>query len=225
METSNGKTLGVVAVAIAVIALTFSLFNGTSPAPAPSPTNSDNVGGERAGLQEFFDGVKAGNIGSKWIGKTLPPLANAVLLYRNTSGKDVIIDYGEVNVLTSQTASTSYRVHIFATTSSSIVASTDYTALAEGRRSLIGVTLATSTTATTTNSVSSAIIGRGNGAVLVASDSYVFGYIQNLPLEGGGPLCTGAACETATSSNRGFNPVFNIRIHEGSEGRSGAISL
>lgn len=215
MDNSNGKFVGVAAVAIAVIALAISIFGG-----APAPTNNENVAGERAGLQEFFDGIKAGEIGSKWVSETLAPLANNVLLYRNTSGRDVIIDYGEVIYPTGQTASTTYTVSIFATTSASIVSTQNYTALAEGRRSMIQTNVATSSTATTTNSVSN-----GNGAVLVASDSYVFGYIQNLPTGGGGAVCTGSVCETATSSNRGVNPVFNIRIHEGSVSQPGTLSL
>lgn len=219
MDYSNGKFLGVVAVAIAAIALFVSIGSGAS-----APTDP-NAGGERGGLQEFFDGVKAGNIGSKWISKTLPVLANSSKLYCNTSGRDVIVDYGEVNYPTGQTASTTYQVSMFATSSASIPVTQNYTALAEGRRSLIQVSVATSSTATTTNSVYAAGANQGNGAVLVATNSCVFGYIQNLATGGGGPVCTGSVCETATSSNRGVNPVFNIRIHEGAESRPGTLSL
>ena len=70
METSKGTVFGVVAVAIAVIALGISVFGGNS--------GNQNVAGERAGLQEFIDGVKAGDLNTKWVSKTMAPATNSV---------------------------------------------------------------------------------------------------------------------------------------------------
>lgn len=157
-------------------------------------------------------GTKSGDLVETTVAKTLPAGSNSVLLYTNNSGRDVMADFAAITIPTGQTSSTTYQMNVFATTSTSIPATQDYTALAEGRRFLINVLVATSSTATTTNSIFAASTGKGNGAVLVASGSSIFGYIQNLALGGGGPVCTGSVCETATSSNRGTNPIVNVHL-------------
>lgn len=216
-KSSNAVLASVVAVAIAVC----SLFYVVTHTGGPSAVTSDGqqVGGEQAGVQNFYDGAKLGNVGSKWIARNLAQGENSVRLYCNTSGRDAVIHYGEVTYPTGQTASSTYTVNIFATTTTSIPATQNFTSLAEGRRSLIQVSVATSSTATTTSSIYAARANQGNGSVLVASNSCVFGYLQQL-----GPTCNGASCETATSSNRGVNPVFQIQLHEGAE-TSGTIAL
>lgn len=203
-KTSTGLSLGVAAVAIAVIALGFSLFGHSS---------SGNVGGERAGLQEFIDGAKTGDLNSKWIAKAVAPGSNQVLLYRNTSGHDVIADYGDMTITTGSTASSTSKISLFATTSSSVGAWADFgTVVSPSNLKLALINaegVATSSTATTTNAVSSAVHNKGSGAVLVPNNSYLFGYIQQ-DTTACGALTT--ACETATSSNRGFNPLFHVHI-------------
>lgn len=202
-KTSIGVVLGVVvAVAIALLALGMVLFGGNS--------GQTPVGGERAGLQEFNDGIKAGDLASKFVSKKLEPLQNSAKLYCNTTGKDLMLEYGEVVITTGETASTTYLGSIFATTSTSIAAAQDYLAPAFSKQMLLSTKIATSTTASTTNSIMSNRIGQGVGSVLVANNACVFGYLQNV--EASGPACSGGLCETATSSNRGFNPIFNIRI-------------
>lgn len=207
METSNGKKVGVAAVAIAIIALASSFFGG-----APAPTE-DNVGGERAGLQEFIDGIKSGQLSEKWISKKLDASQSSVLLYRNTTGHDVIIDIGSAIILTGETASSTSKISIVATTSASIGTWADFgtlTSVANKKFALVeAYGIATSTTATTTNSVLAAVQNKGNGAVLVPNESYVFGFLQQDTVGCGITL---GICETATSTSRGFNPVFNIRI-------------
>lgn len=216
MESSKGTALGVVAVVIAVVAITIVLIGGKTSAPAPAQNVDQNAGGERAGLQEFKDGIKAGDLGSKWITKTLPPLTTQVKLYCNTTGRDTILDYGSVLVKTGETASSTSKVSIFATTTTDTIAATnDFATIAEGRRALLqALTISTSTTASSTSSVYAARVNQGNGAVVVANNSCVWGYLQQdtTACSSAGAVA-GAACETATSSNRGFNPIFNIRIH------------
>jgi len=199
-----------IAVVISVVALicSFAFKGGSTP--------SDNVSGERAGLQEFQDGIKAGDVNAKWVSRTLAPNTNSVLLYANTTGKDVIVDYGEINVITGETASSTGKISLFATTTSSIPTGVDFSTLAgnAGKNILINsVILATSTTATTTSSVYAATAGKGNGSIIVPDGSYLFGLLQQNTVG-----CLGATglCEVATSSNRGFNPVFNVRIHKSS---------
>lgn len=213
--------IGVVAVAIAILALGISTFGG---APA---SQDQNVGGERAGLQEFVDGIKSGDINGKWISKKMDPLSNSVQIYRNTTGHDVIIDLGSANIITGETASSTSKISVFATTSSSVATWVDFGTLAEGKRALIqGVAIATSSTATSTNSVLSAVQGKGNGFVLVPTDYYVFGVLQQdttaCSIAG---AVNGAACETATSSNRGFNPIFNVHVRSVRNVTSGDYTL
>jgi|CXWL01.1.fsa_nt_gi hypothetical protein len=218
METSNGKFVGVAAVAIAIVALAFSIFGG---AQAPA---GQNVGGERAGLQEFIDGIKAGDLNMKWASAKLPPQATSVQVYCNRTGQDVLSDFGSAVVLTGETASSTTKFSIFATTSTSIATWVDFGTLAEGKRALIqALGIATSTTASTTNSVYAAVQGKGNGAILIPTGSCVYGVLQQdttaCSIAG---AANGAACETATSTNRGFNPIFNVRVHSS---RAGAPSL
>lgn len=157
-------------------------------------------------------GTKSGDAIEKTISKAFPVAGNSVMLYHNTSGRDVLVDFGSITIPTGETASTTYQMSVFATTSSAIPASQDYTALAEARRLLIGTSVATSSTATSTNSVYAAKANNGNGAILVPNNSYVFGYLQNLASGGGGKGCSGSVCETATSTNRGTNPIVNIHL-------------
>lgn len=208
MGNSNGKVFGVAAVAIAIVALVFSFQS--SPAPV---ADDRDVGGERAGVQNFSDGATLGQATERWYAQTLPVRSEEVLLFRNTFGKDVYADYGEANVITGQTASSSYKLYLIATTSSSIGAWADVTTarlLNTHKAALIdGVEIATSTTATTTSSTYALDSGKGNGTVLVPDGSYVFGFLQAVDLM----ACADAACEPATSTNRGFNPQFKVKIH------------
>lgn len=218
METSKGTSVGVVAVAIAILALGISIFH-----TAPAATNDQAVGGERAGLQEFIDGIKAGDLNEKWISKKMAPLSNSVQIYHNTTGHDVIIDLGSAAIITGETASSTSKVSIVATTSSSVATWVDFGTLAEGKRALINaIGIATSSTATSTNSVLAAVQSKGNGFVLVPTDYYVFGILQQDTTACSIAGAAAGACETATSSVRGFNPVFNIHVRSIS---TGAFSL
>lgn len=171
--------------------------------------NSAGLGGERAGLQNFIDGIKAGSISIKWVSGKLAPGADDQVIYTNRTGRDVYADFGSVDVLTGETASTTFKVSIFATTTTSVPVTQDYTALAEGARALIqSYTFATSTTATTTSSVRAAVEGKGNGSIVIPDGSSLMLYMQQTY----GNVCTGAVCETATSTNRGFNPKYKVRL-------------
>lgn len=213
MDNSKGSVIGVVAVAIAIAALIFSVTHRGTEVTPPAPADQA-VGGERAGLQEFVDGVKAGQLVSKWITAPLPPLTNQVKLYCNTSGRDVFADYGSAIIISSDTASSTSKIHLFATTTSSSIPTTeDFATIAEGKGALLSnVQIATSSTATTTSSVYAAAAKLGNGAVMVPNNSCIWGYLQQDTTAASSLCSSNGKCETATSTNRGFNPVFNVRL-------------
>lgn len=207
MDQKNGflTSLGIgFAVVIATVSLIVAVQNNT-------PSDPDSFAGQRAGLQEFLDGIKPGDVNLKEVAKVLPAGSTSVPLYTNRTGQDVFVEYGSADVITGETASSTFKAYVFATSSSStaVPAWADFGTLAEGKRALInGVTLATSTTATTTSSTYAAQANLGNGSILVPDGSTVFGYIQQTFAT----KCTGSLCETATSTNRGFNPKFKIRL-------------
>lgn len=199
-------------ILVAVAILLGTLFGGSSQ---PVPSDEGNVGGQRAGIQEFVDGIKPGNVTIKTFSATMPAQANEVAIYTNRSGHDVFILNASADIRTGSTASSTSKVSVFATTSSATAVPVwaDFGTLAEGKRAMIqAVGIATSSTATTTNSVLAAVQAKGVGSVLVPHGSTVFGFLQQ---DTTGCSIAGAAagvCETATSTNRGFNPWFRITV-------------
>lgn len=209
MDNSKGTLIGVVAVAIGLIALGVAWFHN----PVTVVT-TENAGGERAGIQEGIDGYKAGDLNSKWKSAKMEVATSSVKVYCNTTGNDVVADYGEAIIPTGSTASSTSNVSLIATTSTSIPTWVDFGTLTEGKRALLqGIVIATSTTATTTNSVLASAQGKSAGATLIPTGSCIFGVLQqNTTLCGTQGNASGAACESATSTNRGFNPIFNVRV-------------
>lgn len=209
--TKNQKYVVYALVAVAVVYSFFLAFHRSAPsAPTTGLVQTD--------LGQFPEGVRNGDLFERWETATLPAGQNSVALFTNRSGRDVYVDYGSVDVPTGQIASSSSKVSLFATTSSSTAIPTvmDFQTVTEGKRALIqNMPIATSTTATTTSSVIAAVTARanGNGAIVVPDGSTVFGYLQQ-DLTGAPVSCSALQrCETATSSNRGFNPIFNVKIY------------
>jgi len=205
-KSTIGTGLGVVAVAIAIVSLI--AWVTTSP-----PTGGgEAVGGQRGGLQEYVDGIKSGELNSKWVSTRLEPLANSVKVYCNTSGNDEIAFNGSVSVMSADTASSTSKASLFASSTSAIAAVMDFGTLTEGTRDLLdAITIATSTTGTTTDSATAVAAGKGSGSVTLPSGSCIWGYLQQHADCTIGNAAAGS-CETATSSNRGFNPVFNVQV-------------
>lgn len=196
-------------VAVAVAILLGFLFSGSSQ--VSQPTTDLKVKGERAGVQNFADGATLGDVTELWYAGTLESQGDQAVIFRNTSGKTVFADFASVNLTGSDTASSSMKVSIFATTTSSVPNTQDFTALVATSTAMIdSYIVATSTTATTTNSVLAAVQAKGNGAVIIPNDWYVLFYMQTNSSVG----CSNAGtCETATSTVRGFNPKYKLRIH------------
>lgn len=202
-NSNNSIIAAGIAILLSLVAISVSFFG-----PVTSP---QSLGGERGGFQEFFDGVMIGQVDQKWVQSKIEPGVDEVALYTNRTGQDVYADFGTADIITGETASTTFKVSIFATTSSSTAVPTwaNFGTLAEGKRALIGgVILATSTTATSTNSTLAAVSGIGAGSVVIPDGSTLFGYMQQTYAN----QCTGSVCETATSTNRGFNPKFKVRL-------------
>lgn len=215
MDNSKGTVLGVVAVAIGLIAFGTAVFYHPV-ASTTSGTDNQNTGGERSGLAEFIDGIKPGDLNGKWIAKKLAPQTNSIKLYCNTSGHDMEADFGSATIITGETASSTVKLSLISTTTTAATLSTymDFTTVSEGRSALFqGVIMATSSTATTTSSVYAAAAAKGNGSVLIANNSCVYGFMQQNTGAAGCTIAGTGVCESATSSNRGFNPIFHLHVN------------
>lgn len=207
---------GVVVAIISLVLSVSALVGGNqSAAPVKVPTLTEMLGAAGdivTNVVSFTKGVKLGDTTQTWVSKQLEVGSNQVLLYTNRTGSDVEIGYGDVLVKTGDTASSTTLVNIFATTTSSVPTWADFGTLAEGKRALIqAMPVATSTTASTTSSIAAAIQAKGNGTIVVPDGFNVFGYLKQNTTG-----CQGAVgvCEAATSTRRGFNPVFTVRIHD-----------
>lgn len=130
--------------------------------------------------------------------------------WRNATGANIRVQYSEMGYLAGQ-ASSSMRLTLLATTSTSLPASHAYTAYAQNASStLIGLTIfATSTVASTTNSVEYAIRNNGVGYMTsVAPNMSVCFARQQGDLVASCTAGTEAGkCESATSTN-GMPGVF-----------------
>lgn len=211
MNSTQKKVLIWLVVAVAVVVLLISVFDKKSGVPVDQST-----GLSQTNIGEFPEGVKNGDLFERWFTKTLPPGTNSVALFTNRTGRDVVAVLGSADILTGQTASSTSNVSLFATTSTSIATVQDFTALTGTplKNFLINsVTIATSSTATTTSSIYAVAVAKGNGMVVVPDGSTVWGYLQQNTTLAATSCVSLGLCESATSTNRGFNPVFNVKIY------------
>lgn len=194
---SSKKTM--LAAVVALVAFLGAIFATSSNAPAPE----GDVGGP-SNVQDsavFTNGVGFGKTGYLMFDTngTIGAGSNQAS-WRNTLGRTVYIDLAYLR--TSGTASTTFRFGIATSTAATV---NNYTA---PFASLINnYRIATSSAATTTSSLARSM---GEPLIPVASGEYVNIYFQ----QGYGQTnCTGAVCETATSTNRGFNVDWYLRGH------------
>ncbi len=175
---------------------------------------SKNVAGERGGLQEFHDGVKAGDLNRFSVYKEMEVLNNEVKLWTNDTGFDAYVS-GSILTDSDDIASSTFNISVFATTSSSVGTWADFGTLTEGARSLIdALTFATSSvaSASTTSSVYAEVQAKGHAEILVPNGSSLFGFMKQNTTSGSIACAKAGACETATSSNRGIDPKFKLDI-------------
>lgn len=197
MTTSKTVFLsGVVALAVAIAAF-FGL-----PFVAPS---APSAGYSQSNPGEFPEGAKLGTTGSRFYSGTLKASqGQGQASYRNTSGKDQYIDL--LGLRTTGTASTTQTL----TAGTSTSATFNSFSVPSTVKKFINVALATTSAATTTNSVQGPGAGTGDGSGLVRladGEYFNFGLYQTY-----GTACSGSVCEAATSTNRGFDVRYFFRV-------------
>lgn len=203
---STVKTVLISAIVATVISLvsvfTFvSVIYGSGALLGVSVTNSS--GPVHNGRDVFTSGIQIGQIQETGVEQKLPVGSRQVILFRNTTGRDVLANGGDITIPTGETASSTKQDSIIATSTATIPLTEDFVTLSANKNFLLGpVTNATSSTASTTSSA-----GVGRGAVVVPDGWYLIGYEQANTC-----LLPGAQCESATSTNKGANPFFRVRL-------------
>ena len=132
-----------------------------------------------------------------------------IATWQNTTGATAYVPFADAG-FTGGTASSSFDIALFATSSAaSVIQALDFRELNDNYNIngfLIRTTYATSSGATTTNSVMAVLDRQGNGIVAVPNNGYIHFFLQD-----GDANCLGygtGACETATSTNRGMTGLF-----------------
>jgi hypothetical protein len=199
MDTSKGTIVGGIAVVIAVIALIVGMRGPTS---VVLPSN-DGLGGQRGGMQEFVDGIKAGDRTSIWRTGTIPASTNQSAWCNTQIGKTAYVDIAEMSF--TGNASSSMRVSIGTSTASSIT--NNYTAPYAGLVDNYLLATSTGSTIVANNIIDNGTNGRG---IVGVATSECVNFIFRQDSTG---ACTGSLCEAATSTARGFNGAWNLRIH------------
>lgn len=139
-------------------------------------------------------------------------------VWTNANAQTVYVNLAQIT--TTGVASSTLRVTVFATSTSSIPNSMWNTAPAFSASStaLFRLSYATSTAATTTNSVMAAVSGKGDGLIAVLPGASLHLYLQTVD----SIACQVAKqCEFATSTNRGIRTVtlnFHYNLFDGMSG-------
>lgn len=211
------KIVSVVSLVVGLIALvTAAVGHNQSAAPVPADQNAGGVYNVNNVAPTFTDGIDLGNqaVRLSWEGGTIGSKLTSSF-WRNTKSATATVDYVEMR--TSGIASSTFKLWAFAT---STLASetmafknnntfTNINAAALGSLLINGKQIATTSAATTTSS--------DDNGVPQAGSSYMVppgGYLDFL-ITG----CTAgyqggtANCDTASSSNRGFNVNWVIEYH------------
>lgn len=198
----NFKQFGIMALIALVVALGVVIVT--------SQPSQNNVIEEAFGDATNYDQV---GIGSLTYGTQVLQVAagTSTAFWRNMSGETQFV---LSRIVTSGTASTSYR-HYVGTTTAPVFPTGNYTVPLYSS-SITGFVVATSTTATSTSSY-------GPYGGLLVSDRWIpvktgeyVGYgLFNASGVALAPLatCNGATCETSTSTNRGFNVTVILEMY------------
>ncbi len=206
----------IVSLFLSVSALVGGNQSAASVQPVKQSSLEDMLGAAGdivTNIVQFTQGIKLGTTRETIVSKAVPAGSNQVILFTNSTGRDVYASAADMTINTGDTASSSVKFYIVSTTTSSIGAWADFATLPLLKGSLIhGMAVATSSTATTTSSVLAAVTGKGNGGVIIPDGASLIAYIQqNIDTLLG---CRGAVglCEAATSTRRGFNPVATAKL-------------
>lgn len=196
----NKKTIiGAVILVVVLVLGGIALIATPTPAPVQAP---QSLGDISINTQEFPAGVKFGDKATvNWTGGQIGARSNQAS-FRNTTGRTIYVDLAEM--VTTGTASSTYQ--FFVATSTTATRSDNFT---DPFSTLIDAfTLATSTTVRAVNSIKDAGTN-GRSVIPVTDGQYVLLTFQQTYNN----TCNGSLCETATSTNRGFNVNWFLRYH------------
>lgn len=207
---SNNKTMvSVVGGVLVLLALALGVFFGHG-----SATPADQTGGASAmnEVKEYFvNGLQLGGENENWIPTHSIGAGDNNDCWQNTTGRTVYADLATFT--TDGTASTTFTIDIATSTTCAI---SDYTS--PFSELIDSYQLSTSTVAKTINSIKNGGTN-GTNVVAVPDDTYVSVLISaGEPAQVGAPTCDGSVCETATSTNRGFNAKWRLHyFYEGEQ--------
>lgn len=200
---------GGIVLVVAGLLLGFVLF-GSVKAPVSIPVEQAPLGDVNTNSTLSFNSpvchASSGtSICEDWAGGKIIAQRNQAY-WKNTTGMTQYVDLADVS--TDGNASSTFKIYAVST-SSPLANIYDFTAPAATTSNLInGFSFATSSAATTTSNMESSFAGR---VVRVPAGSEVNIYLQS----NDGGLCNPKAskCETATSTNRGFNLFWRLHYH------------
>ena len=198
---------GVVALVVAILAIGISFFGGDTKT-TETVREVELAGSSSFDVFEFQNGE--GTVSDYYLDQITMTLGNATdtAWIQNLSGGTVYLR--DPLLLSGNTASSTYRLRIIATTTPFVPNSFDYVDFTQSGTTLVEAQIATSTTGTTTTGIITATSGNGGvGSIAVLNKQYVLLYMQAVADVSCAPAI---ACETATSTNRGITPsaVFEV---------------
>lgn len=193
----------------ALVVVVLLVLVGINHTSAPTQVVDQSLGGDvRNPGDNSPNGIQLGNlpVTVNYDGGKIQPKTNTAF-WKNTTGKTQYVDYVEVS--TDNTASSTFAVYAYATSTAPRTLY-DFVAPVNNATTLLSINqfiIATTSAATTTTNIDKAFSGK---TVRVSANSYLdVSLVQTF-----GSACTGSICETATSSNRGFNVQWRIRYHD-----------
>jgi hypothetical protein len=167
-----------------------------------APVQNGSLGAVNTTVDEYPSGVRFGDIATvNWAGGDIGQSANQAY-WLNTLGRPVYMDLAEV--ISDGTASSAMRVSVGTSTATRITDdfAAPYSTLVDN------AAMATGSVKIILNSQKDAGTN-GRSAIVVQANEYV-----NVTLrQDRTGACTGATCETSTSTNRGFNLKWRLRYH------------
>lgn len=195
----------IIAGVVLVVGLLLGYFGFHQASPLVGGGDVRNVG-------EFApNGIGFGNLPVTWSSEGGKILAKSnTAFWKNVTGKTQYVDYVEVS--TDNFASSSMKIYAFST-STAVRTLYDFVAPAQQATTTLLInafTIATSSQATTTTNIDKAFSGK---TAIVPNNSLIVIQMQTA----NGAVCASSGsgiCESATSTNRGFNLQWRIRFHD-----------
>lgn len=165
---------------------------------------NDNTGSSVLEFSVFSKGLQIGDVPMNM--KKLRLEQNAqTAFYTNTSGRTEFITNPEI--YSGGTATSSFKLYVVATSTESFTAAELNRGTPSGVGLLMAWTLATSTTATTTDAIRHRADGGTSNSVYALPDGHKVAFIlENADIVSG-------VVEAATSTNRGVAPELRFGVH------------